>query len=159
MTTKTWTPEEQAEHRKLWIEALRSGQYDQTAGALKASYASDLLSHPDQDVKYCCLGVACEISGLGEWYNDHTPVYQIRGEYTTDNCTTLPALVQAWLGLDNNNGSHVRGGQEQNPSGPNNFRSPISLATLNDSGHTFDEIADIIESEPEGLLKTTVQFQ
>ena len=40
---------------KLWVDALRSGKYQQARGALKTGDA------------YCCLGVACDISGLGTW--------------------------------------------------------------------------------------------
>jgi hypothetical protein len=41
--------------KQKWVEALRSGNYQQTQGAL----------HKIND-GYCCLGVLCEIEGL-EW--------------------------------------------------------------------------------------------
>lgn len=37
------------EPRKLWVEALRSGEYEQTNGALR------------YEDKFCCLGVACDL--------------------------------------------------------------------------------------------------
>lgn len=39
------------EQKTNWIEALRSGKYEQTQGTLK------------RDQKYCCLGVLQEITG------------------------------------------------------------------------------------------------
>ncbi len=43
------------EAKREWVEALRSGKYKQTKGALR---------HGDA---FCCLGVECEISGEGRW--------------------------------------------------------------------------------------------
>ena len=55
----TYTEEEAIlAHREQWIEALRSGKYEQAKG---------ILRDVDDNNKFCCLGVACEISGLGEW--------------------------------------------------------------------------------------------
>lgn len=42
------------EIKKLWVEALRSGEYEQ---------GRDMLKDP-ADNKFCCLGVLCELSGL-----------------------------------------------------------------------------------------------
>lgn len=41
-----------------WIEALESGEYKQGYGVLRDS---EDTSH------FCCLGVACDISGVGTW--------------------------------------------------------------------------------------------
>lgn len=42
------------ELKKLWVEALRSGEYKQT---------QDQLCHKDgNDYSYCCLGVLCEVA-------------------------------------------------------------------------------------------------
>jgi hypothetical protein len=41
---------------KKWLTSLRSGEFEQGQCAL------------NKDGKYCCLGVLCEISGIGEWY-------------------------------------------------------------------------------------------
>jgi len=38
------------EVKKLWIEALRSGKYEQGRGAL------------NKDGKFCCLGVLCDLA-------------------------------------------------------------------------------------------------
>lgn len=39
-----------------WLEALRSGKYKQGRYGLRS-----------EDDRFCCLGVLCDISGLGEW--------------------------------------------------------------------------------------------
>lgn len=43
------------EDRRRWIEALRSGEYTQTRGALKTDFG------------YCCLGVACNTIHPNGW--------------------------------------------------------------------------------------------
>jgi hypothetical protein len=123
----TWTPEEQREHRKLWVEALRSGKYTQGTGALL------------NEGNYCCLGVACDISELGRWDDDDYVVpapSQEDGVYRA--CDVLPPAVQQWLGLSDNGGAM--------PARPALFQEN------DDHGKSFAEIADIIESEPPGLV-------
>lgn len=125
-----WTPEQQKEHRRLWVEALRSGKYRQAEGALKR-----------QGGEMCCLGVACDISGLGKWVpaGEGTKLdFIIDGTVFGPNY--LPEPVKNWLGVRTYN-PKVRVGDNTTP-----------LALLNDEGVGFAEIADIIASEPEGLL-------
>lgn len=101
--------------KAAWVKALRSGEYLQTTGRLRR----------EQEGKphYCCLGVLCDISGLGQW----TPN---RGNgYTTtelEDFATLPHRVQEWAELS----PDVRG----------------ELVGMNDaSQETFNTIADFIE--------------
>jgi hypothetical protein len=54
MSKHRLTPEH-AERIDKWVEALESGRYKQGTGRLR-----------DRDC-YCCLGVLCDISGVGEW--------------------------------------------------------------------------------------------
>jgi hypothetical protein len=44
-----------AQLKAKWVEALRSGEYQQTK-----SYLHDIDG-------YCCLGVLCDVSGEGHW--------------------------------------------------------------------------------------------
>ena len=125
----TWRPKQQAKHRRLWTQALRSGKYEQTTGGLR------------QGDRYCCLGVACEISDLGKWkpYADSPDAafaFMGMGSH-------LPLAVCDWLGL------HDEFGSFENSDGPD---TADCLMTLNDSGALFAEIADLIESAPEGLF-------
>ncbi len=129
--TTTWTPEQQAEHRKLWVEALRSGKYQQTTSQLRLSG------------RYCCLGVACDLSGVGAWEFNN---YIVTNDDEED--TTLPDGVKDWLGLSTNGGRFDNGKRSEEDS---------SLWGLNDNGTTFAEIADIIEAAPPGLLAEHVQ--
>ena len=131
--TQTWSPEEQKEHRRLWVEALRSGKYAQVTGALKSMRGAGM----------CCLGVACDISGLGGWETDafsSEPGYLTETSYEK---MKLPLEVQEWLGLATFWGTF---------DDPTATSGTEELYQLNDSGTTFAEIADIIESEPDGLI-------
>lgn len=121
ITEMNWTAEQQREHRKLWVEALRSGKYPQGQRKLRTADG------------FCCLGVACEISGLGAW--DATNDFKtVGGEYGS---RVLPTLVRQWIGLSDAEGDAGNG---------------VCLAALNDEGASFAELADVIEREPEGLL-------
>ena len=129
-----WTKEEQAEHRRLWVEALESGDYKQTTGRL----------HDDDG--YCCLGVACEISGLVTWdqpaeARHYNAIYDPEtGDFST---VALPLRVAKWLGLSGLDGDFH-----------SDTHSYIleSLANINDGGASFADIAALIRTEPLGLL-------
>ena len=154
--TSAWTPEEQAEHRKLWIEALRSGKYAQAKGALKQN-ANQRTLDENRDTKYCCLGVACDISGMGQWHSTQN-TFLAPGEILWQS-SHLPGPIADWLGIQTADASF-----EINETGeidiPMKFVLNItvlplktSLTILNDNQFTFDQIAAIIEQEPAGLLQ------
>lgn len=111
-----------------WVEALRSGEYTQTRGQLK-DYS-----------RFCCLGVACDLfmkeTGRGYWNGD---IFYAEdgGEY---EASLLMPPIMHWLGLEDRSGGYVSNS------------APRSLASQNDDGKSFSEIADIIEAEPEGLF-------
>ena len=116
-----------------WIKALRSGEFKQTKGTL--------TKVEDGGNAHCCLGVACqiyqeEVGGLKVELSRHADCLQYNGEA----CEYIGHLsvVKGWLGLQNSDGYYDEGS---------------SLVAKNDSGKTFEEIADIIESEPQGLFK------
>ena len=125
------------ENIKKWVDALRSGAYEQGQGA---------LATPNGDsVKYCCLGVACEISGVAtkEVLNTSEGVaYRIR--YDSEG-SLLPLAVSDWLGLDESNPTiggealtaHNDGAHEGCPYG--DCGQKVIRAK------TFVEIADLIE--------------
>jgi hypothetical protein len=114
------------EARKLWTAALRSGRYEQ--GHLYLSI----------DGKFCCLGVACEL--YLEQHRDQMDVYSVSVRYYDGEYRRLPSSVQSWLGLTGFEGQHNQG----------------SLSKMNDTGSTFAQIADFIDSEPAGLLSGDV---
>lgn len=100
----------------------------------------------------CCLGVACEISGLGAFTETSTfidadydpanidPSDSAFKSLVSDEYATIS--VQRWLGLRTNEGRYEL---------PDSAYT-ASLAEENDDGKTFEEIAEIIEAEPDGLL-------
>ena len=126
------------ERLRLWVEALRSGKYKQADRQLKRGDT------------FCCLGVACDISGIGKWDGDE---YLLPDGYAAE--FSLPSAVTEWLGFaeDRSDDNEVEIGEITDPI-LNPYReliahksaSPtITLAGLNDSGLTFNEIADVIE--------------
>lgn len=146
-STTTWTqpaytPEEIRAHRKAWIEALRSGNYEQGHAALHTLIGG---KHA-----YCCLGVACEIAGVptGEGKfrvaaqsvaGEDTQLFWYGASGTDANEQVLPLDAMAWLGLRTCNPTIAF--PEGHPHYPGR-----SVATLNDEGETFAYIADAIES-------------
>lgn len=124
----TWTKRQQKAHRAKWVKALRSGDYKQARGQLKKVDGNR--------VGMCCLGVACDLSGLGKW--DESNAY-ITGENREDS--VLPTEVMDWLGLADDSGCFHEKGRT------------IGLTDKNDKGASFKQIAAIIEREPEGLVE------
>lgn len=111
------------DNAKKWVDLLRSGAFEQ--GTITLS----------RQRKFCCLGVACELAiRLGLQLD-----VQISGDGTVrydDSECGLPDRVRDLFGLSDTLGVYVGG----------------ALFRDNDNGKTFLEIADIIESEPEGLF-------
>ena len=112
--------------KEQWIQALRSGEYSQTAGCLHSENG------------FCCLGVLTDLylKEFDEDWNagdpsDEVLSYHIDGEYNY-----LPEHVKIWAGLDSESPIIVmQDGKED------------ALANLNDSETTFEEIAQIIEEQ------------
>lgn len=116
------------ENIQKWVDALRSGKYGQVRYVLKGAKGG-----------YCCLGVACDISGLGEWgeatpYNDGIQ-YNFSGTTGRQRTLTqLPSPVVDWLGVNFNVWK------------PKDYDQ--TLADLNDIARlSFNVIADLIEDE------------
>lgn len=79
------------------IAALRSGGYTQGRFALK------------KRGEFCCLGVACDVSGLGEWKESSMGRESYKVGNTRANCDFLPKLVKEWLGFDRSMGPAILG--------------------------------------------------
>ena len=117
------------ENAKKWVEALRSGKYEQGIGFL------------EDNNKFCCLGVACRLA-LSDGIGTRTENEDGDVRYGNES-GVLPESVKRWLGL-----ATVAGDFYREEGGSND------LTYLNDAGRSFSEIADLIESEPEGLFAT-----
>lgn len=128
------------EIKALWVEALRSGKYQQGSGALHSVYE-------DGSVKHCCLGVLCVVAkenGVDlpvdkTWPSERdTEEKRVRMEYAGDS-VWLPVAVRKWAGIENCN-PYVKFPL------PTNLENRGSLTGLNDTGLTFEQIADYIEA-------------
>jgi hypothetical protein len=131
------------ENVRKWVDALRSGEYEQTTGVLRKADGDGNV------VGYCCLGVACEVSGLGKWERrlpedqdeqDYYVVPVLYGE--EDSWSELPDPVVEWLGfaLDEEN-DEVGNPHLLDPDG-----NTYSATQANDRFHwSFAEIADALE--------------
>lgn len=115
------TPEVKAK----WLEALRSGEYEQGRQFLRT-----------RDNEFCCLGVLCDLAVKAGVIEE--PTADGWGEYRYGDGgeqSGLPDEVSDWAGIDTQLGRFSHGGVD------------TALAFLNDRGTPFSEIADIIESE------------
>jgi len=110
-----------------WLGYLRGGEFKQTKSTLKDSEG------------FCCLGVLCQLHAdmhpdgcdLG-FHENGSGGFSYLGVPGT-----LPPQVQEWAGIGHTNPEVV----------VNRKGRDLSLAMLNDSGFTFDQIADVIEYE------------
>lgn len=124
---------------RLVVAALRSGEFPQTH------------KHLRDGVGYCCLGVVCELfrrdTGRGEWG-------EARGEegvtdFQLDDVNStgyMPADVTNWLGIDYNYGDLETAYINPKSEGDAGAVS-IGGADMNDSGMSFEQIAEVIEYE------------
>lgn len=111
---------------KRWVAALRSGEYKQTKNKLRSEDA------------FCCLGVACDLFVNGNKWETYGYVTakldrEVEGG-SRPHCTFYsmpPASIMEKMGLDIDVIADVH------------FIS--NLATKNDNGVPFTEIADQIE--------------
>lgn len=114
--------------KKLWLDALRSGEYKQTTEALH------------KPTGFCCLGVLCDVYQKEMTKQKkkklETKVNQSYG-YTSygGNDQVPPFRVMYWAGLNSQN-------PEINDPELGQFNT---LAQINDNGKSFEEIADLIE--------------
>jgi hypothetical protein len=114
------------ENAKKFVAALRSGEYKQGT-----KYLTSVRPEGEFD---CCLGVACKL-----YIKDGGLLPTSRYEnYVTyaGKPAWLPKPVREWLGFGSDDGNY----------------KGSSLTSDNDTGKSFIEIADIIESEPKGLF-------
>lgn len=103
--------EEVTAFRLRWLEALESGKYPQASHKLRTPLG------------FCCLGVACDISGLGEWVDPQPEAvaYEFHATLGGVGISLMPIAVERALGMNN----------EQ-----------LSMAmSMNDGGARFADIA------------------
>ncbi len=116
--------------KQKWVEALRSGEYKQTKSKL----------HDDEG--FCCLGVLCDLyrkehNDSITWKLVKDDIFKIVFQFN-DNEGIPPKIVREWAGIENSIDD------DNNPYGSYNEKRD-SLVNDNDTGKTFEEIAQIIE--------------
>lgn len=128
------------EIKQQWVNALRSGEYQQTTGTLR------------RETGFCCLGVLCDLAVkaevISEPYRFGDPETdapeRVWYEYDAEP-SVLTSKVQAWAGLRNESNPDVPYTEDMNNDAWQS-RGKVSLAELNDNGYTFTQIADIIDA-------------
>ena len=115
------------EIKAKWVEALRSGEYEQ---------GENSLLHGG---RYCCLGVLASLATAAG-------VCSVRGygySVLFDGYSAfLPESVASWAGLPSTDPEVSVACDDTDPED-----WPLTLTGANDLGMTFAEIADIIEEE------------
>lgn len=135
------------------LTALRSGEYSQTRHTL--------CSIEDGKSSFCCLGVATDIflKEIGEEWVKYEEWGNVIGYANSDKY--LPEPVREWADMTASNpkiqihlplmtetlyyDSGERNDCIRADWNGNLFYLDLSLAGLNDSGFTFEQIADVIE--------------
>lgn len=121
-----------------WVAALKSGDYKQATGRLSVGVGSD--------TRHCCLGVLCEIAVKHKVIQP--PVIAASGivGYGQESANAiLPWEVAEWAKIT------AAADLPQLQTLPHKlddegYDNPIDcLSQANDSGYTFDEIAEVIE--------------
>ena len=117
----------------MWIEALESGAYEQTTGALRET-------NSDGGTGFCCLGVLCNLHAQTHpkiaAMQDHPAEYLGSDDFA-------PKEVMKWSGLKTNNAKFM----EFNPSKEYDADDNCvkSLVDLNDEdNYDFKQIAAVI---------------
>lgn len=120
-----------------WVAALRSGEYDQGHGALKVEW----YGVKDQKPSYCCLGVLCDLIDPNGWEDNlwvHADADPVHNQGYSSSYALLPFSLVGKVGF-------TEDGELPGVTDRSGFR--VTLASLNDAGFTFSQIADIVENQ------------
>lgn len=124
------------ERKKEWVEALRSGEYEQTRNWLRTTDG------------HCCLGVACDLAvahaviPAPKLEDGHHYEYGSSAGALPDNVREWLAVSDSTVEIDFGQGEFIN--PTRYPTRHTNLKG-VTLAGLNDTGLTFDQIADVIE--------------
>lgn len=132
--------------KKLWLKALRNGEYKQGQNQLR------------EGNRFCCLGVLCNLHAVEHPNHASTETDPV---LYFNNQSTLPYEVAHWAGIDiekltdtvevelpkaiRGSSQSINGDRMYMKPDGDNCGDKWTLATLNDSGAGFRQIADIIE--------------
>ena len=140
-------PFEMGPHQLAWVESLESGRYQQARQALRTEDG------------FCCLGVACDVSGVGKWEQRRVLGGDMMWRF--NKCReALPPEVMEWLAVKS---CTCTLNWDSSDDWRSNMKSDKywfsvtprsgepSLLKLNDGGMSFVEIAQFIRKDP-GLV-------
>lgn len=124
--------------KQKWIDALRSGEYNQGSYKLRSGNG------------YCCLGVLCDIyakeNNSNEWdffsydkCSDEENPQPLDCWYFGTESEVLPQSVMDWAGLT------VDNPQVLTTYGNDNDCDLYQISDLNDAGYSFTQLANIIQ--------------
>lgn len=127
------------EVKQKWIDALRSGKYEQGSEKLRTMTG------------YCCLGVLCNI-----YAQEHNTQWKFKGYdetnlqpkdywYFGEQSEFLPEFVMDWAGLKLN--CPVVKIDVDEDDGDDAWFYHEQIADLNDSGYTFNDLSNLIEQQ------------
>lgn len=128
--------------KEAWIQALRSGKYQQGRGLLRRD------DPETEETEYCCLGVLCDLAArdCGSGYWDHEGNYRDGTGFLGKSL--LPHSVIAWAGCGEQETTLCSPVEYTVSLPPSASRAhPAHLHVINDSGATFEQIADLIEEQ------------
>ena len=126
------------EVKQKWIDALRSGKYEQGSEKLRSVSG------------YCCLGVLCDL-----YAQENNTEWEFRGIeetnlqpkdywYFEDQSEFVPESVMDWAGFTENC-PVVKIDVEEDDE--DSWFYHEGLADLNDSGYTFNELSKLIQEQ------------
>ena len=125
--------------KEKWIDALRSGKYEQGSEKLRSVTG------------YCCLGVLCDL-----YSQEQDTEWEFRGITETNlqpqdywyfdgESEFLPDSVREWAGMAVKN-PQVRVDITEDECEDDWFYHD-EIANLNDSGYTFEELSKLIQEQ------------
>lgn len=117
------------EIKARWVAALRSGEYEQASGCLRAVGDDDA----NKTLGFCCLGVLCNLHAEA---HPRIAAKETNADRYLRESALLPELVREWARLPFARGAEVE---------INGFMA--ALTHHNDNGATFAQIADAIEEQ------------
>ena len=127
--------------KEMWVNALRSGEYNQATGKLKTPQG------------FCCLGVLTDLyvkEKNQEWIlqSNNPEVIDPEDYYTFEqDHDFLPNSVRVWAGLDSVCPEVMVENDDYYEEYDADEYVSKELSDLNDNFALFDEIADLIESQ------------
>ena len=147
-----------AEIKQQWIDALRSGEYQQGTGDLHTMYPTGINGEVVE--RFCCLGILslmCEKAGAVTSNEGERTGHQV-AYGNTGETAYLPQEVIDWAGLEYEGYREYPPSKAEEPKGvltsgtrEGRYLDGVSLSVMNDSGHSFEEIAQVIEDQVVGV--------